>query len=250
MLVIMYKNDHGDDGAIHSAADFEFEDATALRAFMRHAMVHAHYCMLKLTAIGIRKPGDAKVALHVQRLHDKSVQDKTLVMQDFESLIAVGMVVDVTKELAEGLRMLDQGAKSMEGRYDIKGLNCWVGKTRKVLDTGEKIESLSAPVDVHPDSVKFGYLERRREERYMLQTQVDIAFKGCTFSGVTQDISVRGLQVRDRSGSGTRAAGRRHGVSGFRRSCRARSATSSSRISSTGSPTSCWMTSCGCGLSA
>jgi len=195
MLVIMYKNDHGDDGAIHSAADFEFEDTTALRAFMRHAMVHTQYCMLKLTAIGIRKPGEAKVALHVQRLHDKSVQDKTLVMQDFESLIAVGMVVDVTKELAEGLRMLDQGAKSMEGRYGIKGLNCWVGKTRKVLDTGEKIESLSAPVDVHPDSVKFGYLERRREERYMLQTQVDIASKGCTFSGVTQDISVRGLQV-------------------------------------------------------
>jgi c-di-GMP-binding flagellar brake protein YcgR len=195
MLVIMYRNDHGDDGTIHSAADFEFEDVTSLRAFMRHAMVHARYCMLKLTAIGLRKPGDAKVALHVQRLHDKSKQDKALIMQDFESLIAVGMAVDVSKELAEGLNLLDRGAKSLEGRYDTKGLNCWVGMTRKVLDTGEKIESLSAPVDTHPDSVKFGYLERRREERYMLQTQVDIAFKGRTFSGVTQDISVRGLQA-------------------------------------------------------
>ncbi len=195
MLLVMYKNDIDSAGVIYSAADFDFDDVTALSAFIRHAMVHKQYCMLKLTAIDMRKPGDAKIALHVKRLLDKSEQDMALIMQDFESLIAVGMAADVTKEITEGLRMLDRDAKSLEGRYDTKGLSCWVGKTRKVLDTGEIIESLDAPLDTHPDSVKFGYLERRREERYMLQTQVDLSFKGRTFSGVTQDISVRGLQV-------------------------------------------------------
>lgn len=195
MLLILYRNDHGDAGTIHSAADFEFADAAALRAFMRHAMVHTQYRMLKLTVTGLRKPSDAKVALHAQRLHDKSEQDLALIRQDFDALSAVGMVADVTKELAEGLRRLDQGAKSLEGLYDIKGLSCWAGKTRKLVETGASIETLSAALDKRPDSVKFGYLERRREERYLLQTQVDITLKGQTFSGVTQDISVRGLQV-------------------------------------------------------
>lgn len=195
MLLIMYRNDHGDDGAIHSIADYELADSAMLRAFMRHAMVHTHYCMLKLTATALRKPSDAKIALYAQRLHDKSEQDMLLIRQDFDALTGVGMAVDVTKELAEGLRLRDQGARSLEGLYDIKGLKCWAGSTCKSLDTGAVLESLKTPVDRRPDSVKFGYLERRREERYLLQTQVDLAIKGRTFSGVTQDISVRGLQV-------------------------------------------------------
>lgn len=195
MLLVMYRNDHGDDGAIHSVADFECTDAVALRAFMRHAMVHTHYRMLKLSAAALRKPSEAKIALHAQRLHDKSEQDMALIRQDFDALIGVGMAVDVTKELAEGLRLLDQNSRSLDGLYNIKGMVCWAGNTRKSLDTGEIMERLSAPVDSIPDSVKFGYLERRREERYLLQTQVDLSLKGRTFSGVTQDISVRGLQV-------------------------------------------------------
>ncbi len=195
MLLIMYRNDHGDDGAIHSAADFELADGAALRTFMRHAMVYPHYRMLKLTATALRRPSDAKIALHAQRLHDKSEQDMALVRQDFDALIGVGMVADVTKELVEGLRGLDQSAQSLEGLHDIKGLACWVGSTRQSLDTGAAIESLTTPLDRCLDSVKFGYLERRREERYLLQTQVDITLEGRTFSGVTQDISVRGLQV-------------------------------------------------------
>lgn len=194
LLLVLYRNDN-EDGAIHSATDIEIGDAVSLRAFMRHAMVHEHYRMLKISVINMRKPSEEKIALRARRLLDKSAQDMALIKEDFDALFGFGMAVDVTDEIVRGIRLLDQKAVTLDGVYVLKGLSDWVGSERKAPDTGATLEKLSAPVDVRPDTVKFGYLERRREERYQLQTQIDIAIKGGQLKGVTQDISVRGLQA-------------------------------------------------------
>ena len=47
-----------------------------------------------------------------------------------------------------------------------------------------------------PDLVRFGYVERRREDRYLVETAVSLVLGKREYTGTTRDISTRGMCVR------------------------------------------------------
>jgi hypothetical protein len=43
--------------------------------------------------------------------------------------------------------------------------------------------------------IRFGYAERRREDRYLAETRVEVRFGGGVFKGMSKDISSRGIRI-------------------------------------------------------
>lgn len=196
LLLVLYR-DRGEDGHmhLHSAAEHEFESAGDFTRFLHHAMGFEEHMVVRVQVENpMAQRLDARKADYfLERLSYKSAEDALGLRNRLKELLFTGMLVDVTEALRQGLA--SQGAVPRE--VDRQGLHAWVGGRRLSLgaDAIPGGEDVLVGV-VKPELVRFGYVERRREDRYLVETAVNLVLGKREFSGTTRDISTRGMCVR------------------------------------------------------
>ncbi len=104
MLLYLYKAQAADSHSyeIHSAADFEFADAEEKRTFIDHGMNEEFVCM-KIVLAPARPMQKEIMDRILSPLQHLSRSQAAALREQFESLVAVGDLVDVGAELAGGM---------------------------------------------------------------------------------------------------------------------------------------------------
>lgn len=192
-LLFLYREKVGNEYRLHSIADFELPDARARQAMLRFTLAHEEHCVAKVIAseVPMQRLSTTKFDMLTGRLQEKSAEEVAALRDRLEALLFTGTVIDVTAQMQTAFA----SQVSLErGAIDIQGLHCWVGAARKQLPLYQEIERLA--VMPAPELVRFGYVERRREDRYIAETSVEIQARNGRVKGRTRDISKRGLAIR------------------------------------------------------
>jgi len=99
---------------IHSAAEAEFEDAQAKEAFIAEALNYDH-CFIKVAASSVRPPRDGELQAVIEPLAARSPHRASKLQSEFGQVMAVGDVVDVTRQVMESLDPRGRiGARSID----------------------------------------------------------------------------------------------------------------------------------------
>ncbi len=178
---------------IHSAADFEFSSAQAFAAYVRHALAQSEHSVVKVQVSRVPAVAvcDRKVEEVSQRLQYKSEVQMAELRERLERLHFVAYLADVTHEYR------DAPGPSGVGAGDPVELTAWVGTERRDITSGAIVEQLAMSADsLRPELIRFGYVERRREDRYLAETRVDVRIGAASYAGMSKDISTRGMRIR------------------------------------------------------
>lgn len=192
-LLLLYREKVGNEYRLHSVADFELPDIRARQAMLRFTLAHEEHCIAKVIAsdIPLQRISPTKFDMLTGRLQEKSAEEVAALRGRLDELLFTGTVIDITAQMKTAFAsqvMLERGA------IDIQGLHCWVGAVRKQLPLYQEVERLA--VMPAPELIRFGYVERRREDRYLAETAVEIHARAGRITGRTRDISKRGLAIR------------------------------------------------------
>jgi hypothetical protein len=178
---------------IYSAADFEFSEPGDFQSFVSYALSRPEYSIVKVQVGRIPSVSlpQGKVDEVARRLQHKSEAQMLVLRERLQRLNFMASLTDVTQEYSEGVeRNDDQSECSGE-------LAAWVGCERREIAGGTLKEKLAvAQENLHPELIRFGCVERRREDRYLAETKVDVNAGGKKFSGMTVDISTRGMRIQ------------------------------------------------------
>lgn len=198
-LLMLYRERVGNEYRLHSVADFELPDARALQAMLRFTLAHEEHCIAKVvaSAVPLHPLSPGKFDMLTGRLHEKAADEVVTLRERLAALLFTGTVIDITAQMRSAFS--DQLGLE-RGQIDVQGLACWVGATRKQLPLYQEIERLA--VVPAPELIRFGYVERRREDRYLAETAVEILVRNTRIKGRTRDISKRGLAVRIEQAAG------------------------------------------------
>lgn len=177
---------------IHSAADFECSSADAFHDLVRYALAQSEHCIVKVHVS--RSPAlsvpETKLDEVSQRLQHKSETQMVALRERLGRLHLVGYIADVTQDFHQAL-----GASN--GAPDVGGLGAWVGsELRSIVDGAVREKTAISPESLRPELIRFGYVERRREDRYLAETRVDVDTGNRSLHGVSKDISTRGMCVK------------------------------------------------------
>ena len=175
---------------IHSAADFEYTSPGAFQDMLRYTMEQSEHCIVKVHVGQV--PAVAVAATKVdevsQRLQYKSEAQMGELRERLEKLRYVGYIVDVTQDFQ--LLKGDSGARSTS-------LVAWVGTECRSLEDGAVKEKAPLSAEqLRPELIRFGYVERRREDRYLAETNIDVRIGNRAFEGTSKDISTRGMRIQ------------------------------------------------------
>ena len=178
---------------IHSAADFEFASSEDFRELVRYAMDQPDYCVVKVHVSRVPAVclSERKLEEVSQRLRYKSETQMDELRERLHKLSLIGYITDLTQVYKQlTARTGDSGADGAE-------LSAWVGSERRCLVSGAVREKISIPPEhLRPELIRFGYVERRREDRYLAETRVAVGVGGNVYPGLSKDISTRGMRVQ------------------------------------------------------
>jgi hypothetical protein len=175
---------------IHSAADFEYVSTADFQEMLRYTMAQSEHCIVKVHVSNVPaiSVSDRKVDEVSQRLQYKSEAQMGELRERLKKLRYVGYVVDVTQDF--------QALKS-DKDAQAAGLAAWVGTECRSLEDGGVKEKVSLTAEqLRPELIRFGYVERRREDRYLAETKVDVRIGNRNFEGISKDISTRGMRIQ------------------------------------------------------
>jgi len=178
---------------IHSGADFEFSSPQAFAAFLHYALAQSEHSIVKVHVS--RVPAAAVCSRKIdevsQRLQYKSETQMLELRERLDRLHLVAYLADLTQDYRQGLASATGEARS------TAGLAAWVGTERRDLGSGEVLEKLEMSTEeLRPELIRFGYVERRREDRYLAETRVEARIGATTYSGMSKDISTRGMRIQ------------------------------------------------------
>lgn len=188
-LMVLYKDSNG---AICSACDFELTSPTDIVRIMRHAFVHKEFRILKIFMTMVRDQHLDKMAMLSAALDRKSAQDATALRKEIRGIVAIGSIVDLTDSLRT---TLFDAKLVIEPNFSLDGLKVWRGHEQLSLAPAANSTPIACELCPAPNTVQFGLSARRREERYLAKTKVELALNGQRFAGITRDISTRGLCI-------------------------------------------------------
>ncbi len=192
-LLLLYREKIGNEYRLHSVADFELVSDLELQAMLRFTLAHEEYCIAKVVAsnMPLQPISPSKFDMLTGRLFDKAAEEVIALRERIAELVFTGTVIDITAQIKSAF----SSVVSLErGQIDVQGLQCWVGGSRKQLPLYTETERLA--VLPAPELIRFGYVERRCEDRYLAETSVEVITLGGTSKGRTRDISKRGLAIR------------------------------------------------------
>jgi hypothetical protein len=193
-VMVMYRHRGERDRClrIHSAADFEFPSSDAFQAMIDYAMKQSDHCIVRVHVgrLSADSVCEQKLDEVTQRLQYKSEAHMVRLRDRLARLRFVGYMVDLTQDFE---RLASSGASA---RTETS-LAVWVGSENRVIASGEVKAKLSIDVeDLRPELIRFGYVERRREDRYLAETRVDVSAGKKVYQGLSKDISTRGMRIQ------------------------------------------------------
>ncbi len=191
MLLVLYRERKDGQYRIHSVADGEIDDPRGHTAFLKFALAHEEHCVVKamVARIPMHPPSRGKIDTVTARLLERSEHDANDLVASIAELGCLCTLVDVTQQMRDTL------PADSDGLVELAGLDCWVGEVCQSVQGGELRRRAE---DIQPQSpyvVRFGYVERRREDRYLAETSVELVIGRERLPGKTRDISTRGLCV-------------------------------------------------------
>jgi hypothetical protein len=178
---------------IHSAAEFEFSSRDAFRDMLSYTMAQSDHCIVKVhvSQVPAVSAPEQKVDEVTQRLQYKSETQMVELRARLQKLCFVAYIIDLTKDFQQLTERSGESA-AVGGE-----LAAWVGSERRCLASGAVKEELSIPPeDLCPELIRLGYVERRREDRYLVQTRVDVGIGSKVYQGLSKDISTRGMRIQ------------------------------------------------------
>jgi hypothetical protein len=158
-----------------------------------YAMRQSDHCIVKVhvNQIPAVSVSEQKVDEVSQRLQYKSETQMVELRERLARMRFVGYMVDVTQEFK---RLTNRSGESAGGGGELVA---WVGSEHRCLASGAVKEKLSIPPeDLRPELIRFGYVERRREDRYLAETKVDVGIGGKVYQALSKDISTRGMRIQ------------------------------------------------------
>jgi hypothetical protein len=192
-LLLLYREKIGNEYRLHSVADFELNNEHELQTMLRFTLAHEEYCIAKVVASNspLQPISPSKFDMLTGRLFDKAAEEVISLRERIAELVFTGTVIDITAQIKSAFNSV---VALDRGQINVKGLHCWVGGSRRQLPLYTETERLAALVA--PELIRFGYVERRCEERYLAETSVEVNTLTGSSKGRTRDISKRGLAIR------------------------------------------------------
>lgn len=192
-MLLLYREKVGNEFRLHSVADFELENERELQTMLRFTLAHEEYCIAKVVASNtpMQTISASKFDMLTGRLFDKAAEEVISLRERIGGLVFTGTVIDITAQIKAAFSSV---IALERGQIDVKGLHCWVGGSRKHLPLYTETERLA--VMPAPELIRFGYVERRCEDRYLAETAVEVITLAGNSKGRTRDISKRGLAIR------------------------------------------------------
>ncbi len=191
-VLAMYRQRGGRDQCrrIHSAADFESASPRDFRRLLAWALRQSDYCIVRV------QPGaqplfalpSTKVGEICERLQYKSETRMVQLQERLQAVRLVGFVSDIT-----------QACRQAVGQQEDPPDNAsvWVGGECRRLDDASVVQKSPSPLQaLQPELIRFGYVERRREDRYLAETRVEVCVGDRRVPGLSQDISTCGMRIR------------------------------------------------------
>ncbi len=193
-LLAMYRDrgERDQSNRIHSAADFECASLAAFADFSRHALTYPEHCVVKVhvSRIPAVSVPEQKLDEVSQRLQYKSEEKMVELRGLLKRLHLVGYLVDITQSIGAGPGAPGDNVPDAE-------MAAWVGGERRRISDQAVLETLSIdPEFLRPELTRLGYVERRREDRYLAETSVVVKIGSETSSGTSRDISTRGMRIQ------------------------------------------------------
>jgi hypothetical protein len=191
MAMYRQRGEHDECMRIHSAADFEFSSCESFRDMISYTIGQSDYCVVKVhvsqvPAVAIPEEKLDEVS---QRLQYKSKAQMVELHERLQRLCLVGYITDLTQ--------VYQQLPQRSGQPVAAELAAWVGSEHRCLASGAVREQVAIPsAHLRPELVRFGYVERRREDRYLAETRVQVSIGGRVYQGVTKDISTAGMRIQ------------------------------------------------------
>jgi len=194
-VMVMYRRRGEQDQCmrIHSAADFEFPSRDAFRDMVSYTMAQSDHCVVKVhvSQVPAVSVSEQKLNEVSQRLQYKSETQMVELRERLQKLCLVGYIIDLTQTFQQ---LTERSGEPSAGTGELAA---WVGSERRCLASGTVKEKLSIPPeDLRPELIRFGYVERRREDRYLAETRVDVGIGGKVYQGLSKDISTRGMRIQ------------------------------------------------------
>lgn len=192
-LLMLYREKVGNEYRLHSVADFELSSDQELLTMLRFTLAHEEHCIVKVVVSNrpLQPISTLKFDMLTGRLSDKAAEEVVSLRERIAELVFTGTGIDITAQIKSAFSSV---IGLERGQIDVQGLHSWVGGSRKQLPLYEEVERL--PALMAPELIRFGYVERRREDRYLAETSVEILTSTGRSKGRTRDISKRGLAIR------------------------------------------------------
>lgn len=192
LLIAMYRHQGESDRSqrIHSASSKEFASDEEFRDFVHHVLSFPEHCIVKVMpgCLPLKPLSASKINLISSKLRSLSSEQAGNLDAQIASLQFVAYMMDMT---AWGLQWAED--ESLQCKADQM---VWVGSEQRLIKTGEVCSRLEVDWrSLNPDLIRFGYVERRREHRYLAKTAVSVQLHDATMTGMTQDFSWHGMRI-------------------------------------------------------
>ncbi len=192
LLLAMYRDQGENDRSqrIHSGARNEFSSDEDFTDFIRHVVSYPEHCVVKIMpgSLPIKPVSAEKINLISSKLRSLSSEQASKLDGQIVGLQFVAYMADMTA-------WAQQWAEDQSEQFNSDGL-VWVGSEQRKINTGEVSNKLE--IDrrhLNPDLIRFGYVERRREHRYLAKTAVSVQLRNEIKEGMTQDLSWHGMRI-------------------------------------------------------
>ncbi len=177
---------------IHSAADFESGNWQTFQSFVAHALQQPEHCIVKVqvSAVPVVPVPDKKLD-EVSGGYSTNLKARWLRLRErLQRMRLVGYIVDVTQTFSQ---LVGHGGVARQRSCIL----AWVGTESRSVVGGKVVEKLEMEAEaLQPELIRFGYVERRREDRYLAETGVEVGVGSKTLTGMSKDISTRGMRVQ------------------------------------------------------
>lgn len=190
-VLAMYRKQGEQDQCmrIHSAADIEFDSSEDFQQFVAWVQQQSDFCIVKVHvgAVPALPVSEKKIDEVSQKLQYKSEAQMVELRARLARLRLVAYLIDVTQDYRRYLGKVSPACADW---------SVWVGGERRSVADDRVSEKLSLPPEyLQPELIRFGYAERRREDRYLAETKVDVRIGEKSVKGMSKDISTRGMRI-------------------------------------------------------
>jgi len=157
--------------------DFELADMATWKQFVNDYGSRHQFHVFKLLLRPVSMPESLKILHRIERLTEKSIEHAEDVIEMARDIVSMGVLVDISQEVidwaSDGAPVSDQLAN----------------------DYVAVIKSLESRVGPDPAIIRFGYVEHRHEDRYIVALETEIGLGKKSIPGSTRDISIQGMSI-------------------------------------------------------